>query len=468
MPCKVFISYRRDDAKWQAREVYRALGEVLPRGHVFMDIDSIPPGADFVDVLEGWVEQCDILLALIGPGWAEATEPRSGRRRLESDADFVRIEVRKALARGIPVVPVLLDGAPIPDADRLPEDLKRLVRRNAEYIEHRTVDADVERLIRKLGLAADAAATPSAGARRRTDGRFRIDAPVIQGAPDGWLMPGAGRLEWFRDDLAGPEMVIVPAGRFLMGSPPGEPQREGRHPGSESPLAAVTFARPFAVGRHAVTRGEFAAFIADSGHKMEAGAAIWNGNTWRIDEAGSWRAPGFHQDDRHPVVCVSWDDALAYAAWLSARTGKPYRLPSEAEREYVARAGTASPFWWGSTITPREANYDGNAVYGGGGARGEWRRATLAAGSFAANPWGLHDVCGNVWEWCEDVWHESHSGAPADGTARRQGPDSSRRVVRGGSWNDDPESLRSAARIWIYNFNRHNLLGFRLVRQLEA
>lgn len=150
---KVFISYRRDDAKWQAREIYRALTQVLPRDSVFIDVDSIPPGTDFVTVLEGWVDQCDILLALIGPGWLEATDPKTGRHRLDNPNDFVRIELRKGLARGIAVVPVLLDGAPIPDRDRLPDDLKQLTRRHAQFIELRTVDTDVEHLIRKLGLA---------------------------------------------------------------------------------------------------------------------------------------------------------------------------------------------------------------------------------------------------------------------------------------------------------------------------
>lgn len=150
---KVFISYRRDDAKWQAREIYRALTQVLPRDSVFMDVDSIPPGADFVTVLEGWVDQCDILLALIGPGWLEAIDPQTSRRKLDDPNDFVRIELRKGLARGIPVVPVLLDGAPIPVTDRLPDDLEQLTRRHAQFIELRTVDTDVERLIRKLGLA---------------------------------------------------------------------------------------------------------------------------------------------------------------------------------------------------------------------------------------------------------------------------------------------------------------------------
>jgi hypothetical protein len=149
---RVFISYRRDDAKWQAREIYRSLVQVLPRDHVFMDIDSIPPGADYVEFLEGWVEQCDIMLVLIGPGWVDASDPETGRRRLENPNDFVRIEVRKGLERGIPIVPVLLDGAAMPEVSQVPGDLRQLLRRNAEFIEHRTADADVERLIRKLGL----------------------------------------------------------------------------------------------------------------------------------------------------------------------------------------------------------------------------------------------------------------------------------------------------------------------------
>jgi TIR domain len=161
MPSKVFISYRREDAKWQAREVFRALTQVLPRDPVFIDMDSIPPGVDFVDALEDWVARCDILLALIGPGWNKAIDPKTGRPRLENLLDFVRIEVRKALVRGIPVVPILLDGAQIPDEGELPDDLKKLVRRNAEFIELRSVDTDVERLIKKLGLAKVTQPPPS-------------------------------------------------------------------------------------------------------------------------------------------------------------------------------------------------------------------------------------------------------------------------------------------------------------------
>ena len=126
--------------------------QVVPHDHVFMDIDSIPPGVNFRKTLKNWVDQCDVLLALIGPGWIDATDPKTKRRRLENQSDFVRIEVGQALARDIPVVPVLLDGAAMPDVELLPDDLKELVDRQAEFVEFRTSKADVERLIRNLRL----------------------------------------------------------------------------------------------------------------------------------------------------------------------------------------------------------------------------------------------------------------------------------------------------------------------------
>jgi hypothetical protein len=152
MALKVFISYRRADANYPARMIYNALCAVLPRDDVFMDVDSIPLGADFVETLEGWVEKCEILLALIGPGWTDAIDPKTSRKRLQNDNDFVRVEIREALKRGINVVPVLLDGTPMPDPEDLPDDLKRLVRRQAQFVDFRTFDADVGRLLKKLGL----------------------------------------------------------------------------------------------------------------------------------------------------------------------------------------------------------------------------------------------------------------------------------------------------------------------------
>jgi formylglycine-generating enzyme required for sulfatase activity len=252
-------------------------------------------------------------------------------------------------------------------------------------------------------------------------------------------------------------MVVVPAGGFVMGATPDEEVASPR----EDQVRGV-IARPFAVGRFAVTRAEFAVFVASTGHRMD-------GDCYRLAEpkreAGrNWRSPGFTQEDRHPVVCVNWNDARAYAAWLSSVTGKNYRLLSEAEREYVTRAGSATPFWWGSTISTEQANYNGNITLGGG-AKGEWRKATVAVDRFSANPWGLYNVHGNVWEWTEDCWNDKNAGNPADGTPRTSG-DCSLRVVRGASFNNFPHTLRAARRDREPLGSRVDAFGFRVTRSL--
>src|SRR5262249_26477230 len=150
---KVFISYRREDSKWPARQLYNSFLRHLPHGQVFIDIDSIPPGADFVEILEQQVGACEIVLALIGPGWIGNADPKTGRRRLDNPKDFVRIEICAALSRGIPVVPVLLDGTPMPEVDQLPEDMRMLTRKQAEIVAYHTFETDVNRLIRRLGLS---------------------------------------------------------------------------------------------------------------------------------------------------------------------------------------------------------------------------------------------------------------------------------------------------------------------------
>ena len=159
MSGKIFISYRRDDSRYQARMIYEAFLRRMPRENVFMDIDTIPLGVNFVKVLEGWVEQCEVLLVLMGEDWANSTDPKTGKRRLDNPKDFVRVEVRGALTRDIPVVPVILDGAEIPDEAQLPDDIKGLLSRNAEFVEYRNFDADVQRLLKKLGVGGSAKQT---------------------------------------------------------------------------------------------------------------------------------------------------------------------------------------------------------------------------------------------------------------------------------------------------------------------
>jgi len=239
-----------------------------------------------------------------------------------------------------------------------------------------------------------------------------------------------------------PEMMVVPAGSFTMGSPASE---AGRY-GNEGPQHLVTFAKPFAVGRFAVTFDEWDACVADGGC-----------NAYRPADEGWGRG-------RQPVINVSWDDAKAYLSWLTRKTGKTYRLLSEAEREYVTRARTTTPFWWGSSISTDRANYDGRG--NGGVATGQFRRRTLPVDSFEPNPWGLFQIHGNVWDRVEDCWHESYEGAPADGSAWTAG-DCSRRVVRGGSYGSGPRQLRSAFREPGRTSDDRDLdLGFRVGRTL--
>ena len=274
----------------------------------------------------------------------------------------------------------------------------------------------------------------------------------------------------FRDCPECPEMVVVPSGRFRMGSPESEEGR--RDDGREGPVHPVTIGRPFAVGVYEVTRGEFARFASATGRSTGNSCWVYDGEVWKERSGRHWKSPGFRQTDDHPVVCVNWNDAQAYVRWLSGRTGKKYRLLSEAEWEYVARAGTRTARYWGE-------GESGQCVYANGADRtakrhnSGWTVAdcddghyqTAPVGSFHANGYKLHDVLGNVWEWTEDCWNDSYQGAPRDGSAWTSG-ECGRRVLRGGSWSDVPGFLRSANRSRDTAGFRFNYDGFRVARTL--
>ncbi len=253
------------------------------------------------------------------------------------------------------------------------------------------------------------------------------------------IKPGSG--ESFKDCPNCPEMVVAPAGSFSMGSPASEPERYD----DEGPQHKVTIPKPFAVGRFAVTFAEWDACVADGG-------------------CGGYKPSdqGWGRDDR-PVINVSWNDAQTYVTWLKKKTGKTYRLLTESEREYAARAGTTTPFWWGKSITPEQANYNGTNIYAGGGEKGSYREKTVPVKSFDPNPWGLYQVHGNVWEWVEDCWRANYDGALTDGSAKTAG-DCTSRVLRGGSWNNSPRYLRAARRDGINAAFRYSNLGFRVAR----
>jgi len=267
--------------------------------------------------------------------------------------------------------------------------------------------------------------------------------------PEGQEPGIAGRAEWVVEEPSGepipespfrecptcPEMVVVPAGSFRMGCVSGQDCED-----DEKPVHRVTIAAPFAVGKYEVTFDEWDACVADGGC-----------DGYRPDDRGVGRG-------NRPVINVSWDDVQTYVAWLSEKTGKTYRLLSEAEWEYVARAGSETRYSWGNEIGRNRANCRGC------GSRWDNER-TAPVGSFAANAFGLHDVHGNVLEWVQDCRNETYAGAPADGSAWEQG-DCNGRVTRGGCWYVDPRNLRSAARYRYSTGYRYDFVGFRVARSL--
>ncbi len=280
-----------------------------------------------------------------------------------------------------------------------------------------------------------------------------------------------------RDCPQCPEMVRLPAGAFVMGAAPGEEEREGvpqEFRGRSQPQMRISIGYSVAMGKYEVTRGEFAAFAQATGH--QAGSSCWglgSDGRWGEQQGLSWRNPGFPQTERDPVVCVSWNDAQAYAEWLRRSTGKAYRLPTEAEWEYAARAGSQRARYWGDGRDGacRHANVADLTL--ADALRFEKKPEhfflcpdgyvyTAPVGRFIPNAFGLYDMLGNAWEWVGDCWNENYVGAP--GTPAYRDGDCSRRVARGGGWVNDPHNVRAAGRSGVVTGYRYYVLGFRVAR----
>jgi formylglycine-generating enzyme required for sulfatase activity len=266
-------------------------------------------------------------------------------------------------------------------------------------------------------------------------------------------------------------MVVVPAGRFQMGAEPAEHDRYAVPPeraSRELPRHTVTISRAFALGKYEVTRQEFAAFVQDAGYEVPPGCDEWSGSRWVMQPGKNWRQPGFPQTDRDPVVCVNGDDAAAYLRWLTQKTGRPYRLPSEAEWEYAARGGTTTPFYWGGEWT--EACRFENIADQSTEARG-WKNInpcrdgyiyTAPVGSFQANPFGLFDMLGNAVELTADCRNDSYAGAPADGSPWTSG-NCTDRIARGGArTHGEAYWVRAANRLFERYRGRLDQMGFRV------
>lgn len=296
----------------------------------------------------------------------------------------------------------------------------------------------------------------------------------------------------------GPRLILIPAGNFLMGSPEEE---AGRY-ANEGPQHKVVFEKPFFLGLTEVTVGQFRRFVEATGYKTDGerntGSFMRDDSIkfgkWRLRKEVNWRQnhEGKPSLDENPVVHVSWYDAQAYLAWLSKESGKTYRLPSEAELEYSNRAGSGGQFWWGESSpmeklvnirgdkdkavanpltwkhTPIERQYafnegDTPEIFEG---YGDGFHGLAPVGNFSANPFGLYDTAGNVWEWVQDCWHENYNGAPSDGSAWVDNKKCGKRIVRGGSFYCYPRHVRSANRWERWPEFRNMYIGFRVARDL--
>lgn len=491
---RIFVSYRREDAQQAAGRLAADLRTYFDRDQVFEDIASIAPGSDFMEALHEGLASCCAVVVVIGPNWAALTD-RHGKRRIDSPDDWVRQEVAYGLQQpGVRVFPVLVDDAHMPRVEELPEDLQPLTRRQATPVTVRHWAKDVgllaDHLKRIPGLdkASVMHAPPPSPKTPPTQEQPAAPQAIVQGKtrkpwylnPIAIVIPALlvivvlSRLFFAGDKSAPtpaaasapeipssataapattpfalgnkdcdvcPEMVVIPTGSFVMGSPANEQGRAS----DEGPQHKVTIPVSFVAGRFEVTFDEWDACVRE------------RGCTHRPEDEGWGRG-------KRPVIHVSWNDAEQYVQWLSTKTRKTYRLLSSAEWEYVARAGTKTPFNTGANINPVQANYDTSKSLAGS-LTAKAREQTVTVGSFQANAFGIYDVHGNVWEWTEDCWNANYAGATADSSAWTVG-DCGQRVVRGGSWQDNPHAVRSAVRNRATLVNRDGNLGFRVARTL--
>jgi formylglycine-generating enzyme required for sulfatase activity len=284
----------------------------------------------------------------------------------------------------------------------------------------------------------------------------------------------------FRDCAVCPEMKILPAGSYTMGSPaalldelPWERHISGVRILWESPQVDITIAKPFAIGRFEVTRDQFAEFVKATGHETLEHCVVWAGDWDTSDNGKTWRDPGIPQAADHPAVCVSYNDAQAYAAWLSEITGRAYRLPTEAEWEYASRAGSTSAYPWGDDgMNVCEYGNVADATLGAAHparahiACDDTWLYTSPAGMLKPNAWGLYDMIGNAWEWVADCWMPNHDAMPDDGSAVTDGFCTDR-PLRGGAYGTGPLFHRSAARGGPDKLDvRQSWIGFRVAAEV--
>ena len=438
MAGKIFISYRRSETAWAARALFERLWREFPE-RVFIDIEGLSLGIDYTQVIDEHLDGCEVMLALIGPNWLAEI-----RSRLEDfdEPDWVRAELARALNRGIPVVPVLIEDAKFPKRAELPENLKDLRNRNGLELHAKHFDAQVGRLVREVRKMLTVAPAPQT--------LTAVTAPAL---PEPW-MSAEGRDEfgcWAELRVNGVVQRLrwIEPGEFWMGSTEAERKRFGEQ-GDDSWKKYIQNEAP----RHRVklTRGFW---LADTACTQ----ALWQ------TVAGD-NPSDFTGDPNLPVEQVSWDDVTQkfLPALNRQLTGVSAVLPTDAQWEYACRAGTETAYHFGEQIHTDQVNYDGNHPPPGG-RKGEYRERTVPVKALPANAWGLYQMHGNVWEWCADA-RRSYTAEPVEDPDGGQG--GVHRVLRGGSWGLGAGWARSASRYGSVRGSRDLSFGFRFaLRSIE-
>lgn len=492
---KVFISYRRSDSRTVSGRINSDLERAFGKSTVFKDVDDIPPGKDFRDVLRAAISKCRVMLVVIGPHWATAVDSQ-GKRRLEDPGDFVRLEVESGLGRdGVTVIPLLVEGAQMPRPDDLPESMRALTYNNAFSLhDDPHFSRDMETLIRvltplietgdgmKRAIAIGAgvlvvlvaallilprlldpnpppeqsadvitpirtelpASTSAAMLATEAPTATRTSRPTSppatdEPAPDLAFEPVNSNAEWTPEERSfnGVAMMRVPPGCFTMGAFGGET--------NEQPLHEQCFDEPFWISRYEVSNIDYWRFIEAGGYENPD---YWTDAGWNwVQENGITLAQdydGFMEPDQ-PRVGVNWYEASAYAVWREAR------LPTEAEWEYAARGPDGLEFPWGERFITANLSFIANS-----------QATSPVDGRPAGASWvGAYHMSGNAWEWTSSLFMD-YPFSPDDGREDGSSPDL--RSVRGGGWNFDRYFARTSFRNYLDPEIREFYLGFRLAR----
>lgn len=496
-----FWSYtRRDDTNARGRlsRVRKALAHELETltglpVSIFQDKETIPYGSDWLDKIKGGLDGSSFFIPIVTPAFL--------RSRMCCEETLLFLDRERQLDRKDLIFPIRYVDVSDVDPDRKEEvHDKRVLTLISErqgfdfepWRHHEPESLEVAHELEKLArairgaLRGRPARSNGSPARSQPPRQATADAlkpshaepPPVLPAPPIIRKPQPDDTDQEGPDF--PKMVLIPDGSYQRGVPPEEAKREGTSALDKRslPIRMVTIPREFWLGVTPVTRGQFAAFVNATGH--DTGNQAWTyeqdgkGNwDWAARDNRNWRNPGFPQDDSHPVVCINHDDAMAYVNWLNTVTKGGYRLPSEAEWEYAARARTNTARYWGDTMDQAHlhANATDQSLKRHMGKAAAGREFTVGddgfpftspVGHFRPNHFGLHDMLGNVWEWCADRWHDDYNGAPNDGSAWTTPETEVRRVLRGGSWYSNPRDVRAGVR--GVDVDRYSGTGCRLAR----